>query len=108
VLSKEAQKNEAFFHTLFYLMLCASGADSRNEVLSSGGRLDLAVFFPDRIFVIEFKCDRSAAEGLEQIKEKGYHQPFLADNRKLLLMGVNFDSERRVPAEWKVESCGDD
>ena len=39
---------------------------------------------------------------LKQIEDKSYALPFAADDRKLLKIGVSFDSEKRMLADWKV------
>jgi predicted DNA-binding ribbon-helix-helix protein len=51
------QRDEAYFHTLFYLMVAASGTNADPELLTSRGRIDLAVEFTDKVFVMEFKCN---------------------------------------------------
>jgi len=46
----ETKHDEAYFHTLFYFMVCASGVNAHSEILTCDGRIDLAVEFPDKIF----------------------------------------------------------
>jgi len=99
----ETRRDEAYFHTIFYLMVSASGADARSEVLHHRGRIDLAVEFSDKVYVIEFKCNQSAKAALKQIHDKGYADMFRQSGIKIILMGVNFDSEKRNVAEWAVE-----
>ncbi len=100
----EIKRDEAFFHTLFYLMVCASGVDARSEVLTCDGRIDLLIHVGDNIYIIEFKCNQSADVALQQIKDKGYDQAYLQRGKKLILIGINFDTEQRNVAEWRVES----
>jgi hypothetical protein len=100
----KGEPNEAWFHTLFYLMVSASGAQVQSEVLTSKGRVDLVVMFPDKIWIMEFKCNQSAAAGLEQIHAKGYSDPYRGLDKKLLLMGIGFDPKMRQVAEWQVEA----
>ena len=100
----KGEPNEACFHTLFYLMVSASGAHSQSEVLTSGGRIDLVVQFPDKIRIMEFKCNQSAETGLKQIHEKGYADPYKGLGKKRLLMGIGFDPKKRQVADWKLES----
>ena len=52
---------------------------------------------------MEFKRDRSATEAMAQIKEKRYFEKFLGSGKKITLVGVNFDSEKRTIAEWVTE-----
>jgi hypothetical protein len=100
----KTQRNEAWFHTIFYLMVSASGANVRSEVLHYRGRIDLVVEFSDKIYIIEFKCNRSAKAALKQIHDKGYADMFRQSGKKITLMGVNFDSEKRNVAEWVWET----
>ena len=99
----ETKRDEAYFHTLFYLMVSASGADARTEVLGYRGRIDLVLGFSDKVYIIEFKCDGSAKAALKQIHDKGYADPYRQSGKKLILMGINFDSEARNVAEWEIE-----
>ena len=46
--------------------------------------------------------DASADEALQQIEDKGYAKPFAADSRKLFKIGVDFSSQTRRIAEWKM------
>ena len=95
---------EAWFHTLFYLMIAASGAYAESEVLTSRGRIDMVVHFPDKIWILEFKCSRPAEAGLKQIHEKGYSDRYKGLGKKLLLMGIGFDPKNRQVADWKLET----
>jgi len=49
----------------------------------------------DYAYVFEFKFNKSAEEALEQIDAKDYGLPFVADNRKLVKIGVNFSGKTR-------------
>lgn len=95
--------NEAWFQTLFYLMAQASGVNVRNEVLTIRGRIDLVVEFRDKTFILEFKCNQSAGAAIKEIHEKGYPEKLKRSGKTLMLVGVNFDSEKRNAADWKVE-----
>ncbi len=99
----ETKRDEAYFHTIFYLMVSASGANARSEVLTCDGRIDLAVHFPDKIYIMEFKCNQSPHTALQQIREKGYDHPYRRSGKKIILVGIDFDTETRNVAGWKVE-----
>ena len=51
---------------------------------------------------MEFKLDGTVEEAIRQIEEKGYATPFAYDPRRLIKLAVNFSSETRNIAEWKV------
>ncbi|MBF0103532.1 MAG: ATP-binding protein [Desulfobacterales bacterium] len=98
----EIKRDEAYFHTVFYLIVCASGVNTRTEVLTCTGRIDLLIEFSDKLFIIEFKCNQSADTAIAQIRDKAYDQPFKQKGKKIILMGINFDTEKRNVTEWKI------
>jgi len=98
----ETKRDEAYFHTLFYLMLTASGVDARSSILTCKGRIDMAVIFPDTVAILEFKCNQSADTALQQIQDKGYAEGYRTSGRKIILIGINFSTEHKNLAEWKV------
>ena len=55
----------------------------------------MAIKFKDRVYIIEFKCNQSADKGIEQIKEKGYIDNWRGRGKKIILCGINFDTEKR-------------
>ncbi len=98
----ESKRDEAYFHTAFFLMVSASGVNAHSEMLTCHGRIDLVMEFTDKIYIIEFKCDQSAEAGICQIRAKGYDHKFKQSGKKIILMGINFDTEKRNVADWKV------
>ncbi len=98
-----AQRDEAYFHTIFYLALAASGADAISELLTSRGRIDLAVHFADKVYVLEFKCNQSAAAALVQIQAKGYAERYRGSGKRVILIGIHFDPATRNVAEWQAQ-----
>ena len=55
------------------------------------------------IFIMEFKCNQSAAAGIKQIQKKGYAGKYQQSHKKLYLIALNFNTEKRNLAEWKIE-----
>ncbi len=98
----ETKRDEAYFHTIFYLMVCASGVNARSEIMTCKGRIDLVMEFSDKIYIIEFKCDQSAQAGIDQIRKKGYADRYRQGEKKIILMGISFDSGKRNVSEWKI------
>lgn len=76
--------------------------DLYTEVHSAKGRCDILVKTDSYIYVLELKLDGTAGEALQQIVSKGYLQPYLADTRKKLAVGISFSSENREVAEYLV------
>jgi len=94
---------ENYYHSLFYLMLSASGVQVQTEVLTSEGRIDIAVESFDKVYVIELKCNQSADKALTQIKEKKYAEKYLASGKDIIIIGINFDTAKRAITDWKWE-----
>ena len=60
------------------------------EYHTSAGRIDLTVKTDKYIYVMEFKRDSTAQAAMQQIKDKGYAEPFKSDGRQIILVGANF------------------
>lgn len=73
------------------------------EVKSAVGRADVVVRMKDAIYVFEFKFDGTPEEALAQIDSKQYAIPYQAEGRKVVKVGVNFDSATRTIGGWVVE-----
>ena len=101
---KETERErERYFHYTFYLLMrMVSVYTIYTEKQQSEGRVDCIIEVPDYIYIFEFKLDGTANEALQQIEDKGYARPYLADNRKLYRIGVSFSSETGTVAEWKT------
>ncbi|MBR3456283.1 MAG: ATP-binding protein [Bacteroidaceae bacterium] len=93
---------ELYFQNVLYVFFKLLGFFVEVERPTSEGRMDMIVKTSDYIYIFEFKLDKNADEALQQIEDKGYALPYAADPRRLFKIGVNFTSEHRRVAEWKV------
>ena len=94
---------EHYFQTVIYLVFTLLGKYVLCEMHTFSGRIDCKVETDRFIYLFEFKRDESAEKALQQINDNSYTLPFTADSRKLYKIGVSFDSEKRILADWKVE-----
>ncbi|MDM8523685.1 AAA family ATPase [Desulfococcaceae bacterium HSG8] len=94
-------QDEAYYHTVFYLMLSASGVTVHTEMLTSRGRMDIAAEFDDKVYIIELKCDHSSEKAVRQILDKKYYEKYTETGREIYLMGINFDTEKRSVDDWQ-------
>ena len=95
---------EETYQAIFCAILYFIGVGVTPEVHTNEGRIDAVMETPDYVYVMEFKRDKSASEALDQINDKKYYEKFLNSGKKIILIGVNFDSEKRTIAEWVVEA----
>ena len=63
-------------------------------------RIDCKVETKRFIYLFEFR--RTSDEALKQIDSKDAELPFAADARKVIRIGVSFDSQTRKLQNWKV------
>ena len=95
--------SEKHYQTIFYLMFSFLNIYIRTEVKSAIGRADAVMHMPDTIYVFELKVDKSAEEALAQIDEKGYMLPCHSEGKRLVKIGISFDSTQRTISEWKIK-----
>ena len=98
------RERERYFHYTFYLIFrLISVYTVYTEKQQSEGRVDCIVETPDYVYIFEFKLDGTADEALQQIEEKGYARPYVADSRKLYQIGVGFSSQTGTVEDWKMK-----
>jgi hypothetical protein len=90
-----------FFHFFFYLMY----GNVHSEVRNATGAMDVEITTPKYIYVIEIKVDASPEVALNQIEEKGYAVPHMADHRAVYKVGVNFSTQERTVSGWRVATA---
>ncbi len=95
---------ERYYQTIFYLVFKLLGLRVGVEVRSSRGRTDAVLELADAVWIFEFKLDASATDALDQIKQRGYAEPYRGQGRPVYLVGVAFDRGRRAIAGWQVET----
>jgi len=92
---------EAFYQSIMVSLFESTGVNVVSEEESAGGRADVVVKYNGLVYVIEIKVDKSAKEALEQIKERGYHEPY--KGKEVYLIGVNISSETGKIEEFLYE-----
>ena len=97
--------SEKHYQTIFYLMFSFLNIYIRTEVKSAIDRADAVMHMPDTIYVFELKVDKSADEALAQIDEKGYMLPYRTEGKRLVKIGISFDSTQRTISDWIIKEC---
>ena len=94
---------EKYYQNIFYFVFTLVGLRLNAEVHTNRGRIDAVIEGKDHIFIFELKVDKSAQQALEQIKEKGYAEPYLPQQKIIFLIGINFSSVERNVNECVFE-----
>ena len=98
----EAATAEGFYEYTFYLIFSMLNVYVQTQVKVAGGRVDVVVFMPDTIYVIELKAGGSAEDALRQIDGKCYADAYKTDGRRIVKVGVSMDKDTRTVEDWKV------
>ena len=90
---------EAYYHSIFYAVMTVLGFDMEAEVAVSKGRIDAVLELPDKVYIMEFKYKKTAADvgadeknklfekalddGMAQIKSRGYHEKYTGSGKTI-------------------------
>ena len=94
---------EGYYCSIVYCYFTALGLTVHAEESTSQGRLDMAVLFNEKVYIIEFKVNEltKPAQALAQIKEKRYHERYTG--KETWLIGIEFSKEDKniTRFEWE-------
>lgn len=93
---------EAYYHSLVYLLLKLLGFTIHAEPLTNLGRIDAVLDLPEAVYILEFKMS-TAQIALQQIRDKQYDLPYRNQGKPILLLGIAFDPESRNIRDWQME-----
>lgn len=95
--------DELYFQNTMYVMLKMIGQQVQVERHTSNGRIDVLIQTDKYVYILELKRDKNSDDALDQIEEKGYDWPFLADDRKVFKIGANFSTKNHRLENWKLD-----
>jgi len=98
-----AGDKEMYFHNTLNVIFMMVGLYCDVERHTSNGSMDVTIKTNDFIYIMELKYDKSPEEALKQIEDKNYAAPFAMDKRKIIKLGIEFDSETRGIKDWQVK-----
>ncbi|MDE6753761.1 MAG: ATP-binding protein [Muribaculaceae bacterium] len=99
----EKDNYESRFQDALYLLFTLLGTYARVEERTSDGRIDLFVESNSYIYIFECKVNSDSTTAMEQIKEKQYWLPYINGNKKIFLIGINYDSKIRRINDYIIE-----
>ena len=75
-------------------MICTTAnIKSQSEYNTSHGSIDMVLDLPKILYIVEIKFNQSAQIALAQILEKRYYEPFVDQNKSIVLLGLNFSKK---------------
>ncbi len=91
---------EKYYQSIFFIIMKLIGADVEGEVFTNDGRIDATIVTDDAVLVFEFKLNDTAQAAIDQIEGKKYYQKYMHHKKKIVLVGVQFDTEKRTIGQW--------
>jgi PD-(D/E)XK nuclease superfamily/Predicted AAA-ATPase len=94
------KQTEGLFHGLIHLVFKYLGVFVNSEVHSSQGHADSVVQTLTDVYIFEFKFNKTAQEGIDQIKKQNYSASYRASDKVITGIGVNFSTDKKGIDEW--------
>lgn len=101
ILEDEA-KLEALHERDLYILFNGMGLELQTQVTQAKGRVDMVVWVPDAIYIMEFKMRGTATSALNQIDKNHYAAPYMSDPRPKVKIGVRFTTQKHTITSWKI------
>jgi len=99
---------EGYYASVFYAWLSSLGFTVIPEDVTNKGRIDLSVQTGLITWIFEFKVlgiDRSGERNpLDQIKNQGYAEKYLAKSKQVILIGIVWNPKTRNLEQWEVSA----
>ncbi|WFE68910.1 AAA family ATPase [Thiomicrospira sp. R3] len=100
----DMQNYEGFYASVIYVYLQSLGLNIIGEDVTNKGRIDLTIKMDKAIFILEFKVDATdKTNALAQIKDKGYADKYLNEQKPIYLIGIHFDPNAKNLASFDWE-----
>ena len=93
---------EKSYHLIFHLLFSCIGSTIRSEVSIATGRIDCAITTSKYNYIVELKTDQTAEIALNQIEVKEYYKPYLAEDKPIILIGININTTKKKELSWRT------
>jgi len=92
---------EAYYHSLFHIIVNLLGFKGESEVVTNKGRIDIVLDTKLRIFIFEFKLNSTAKNALNQIMKREYYEKYLRCEKPITLIGLAFNvKSKKLTFDW--------
>ena len=95
---------EERYRLIISTILNAIGLKVEVEHMLSTGRIDLVVKTTHHIYIIELKLRNNGGKeaAIKQILDRQYLEPFKADKREIVGLGIELDEEGKGILDWEM------
>ncbi len=96
---------ELYFHNTLVTVFSITGYTVEVERHTAKSRADLMVKSNKYIYVMELKWNATAQAALDQINHNGYADPYRADPRNVVKLGLNLSEEEHIIDNYAFETA---
>ena len=94
--------SEGHYQQVLIIIFRMLGFPSDVELHTKMGRIDIELQTRDSVYVIEIKTNRDAISALRQIERKNYAARYGLTGKRVVKVGVNFDTAVRNITDWEI------
>ena len=95
-------EREKYYQSVFYIIFKLIGTTIDTEICTDNGRIDVKIENGDKIYIIEFKLNKSTRVALKQILKNQYYKPYEHSDKKITIVGANYNTETHK-MYWKKQ-----
>lgn len=99
----EAPFREGFYEYTFFLIFSMMEAYVQTQVKRWRGRIDMVVHMPQTTYLFEFKIRDDADNAIRQMDERRFAESYQTYGRRVVKVGILFDTESWSIKERKIE-----
>ena len=86
-------EREKYYQSVFYIIFKLIGTTIDTEICTDNGRIDVKIENGDKIYIIEFKLNKSTRVALKQILKNEYYKPYEHSDKKITIVGANYNTD---------------
>ena len=93
---------EKYYQTVFFSVFKLIGASIDAESCTNEGRIDAYIRTAKTVYIFEFKLNKTSEKAISQIIDHHYYEKFQGAGVPIVMVGVNFDSEKGRIDDWTI------
>ena len=95
---------EKYYQTIFFCVFKLLGVAIEAESHTNEGRIDAYIRTEKKVYLFEFKLNKTSQKAIRQIAAHHYYEKFQASCLPMVMVGVNFDSDKGNIKDWKSKT----
>ena len=95
---------EKYYQTMFFCVFKLLGVAIEAEAHTNEGRIDAYIRTEKKVYLFEFKLNKTSQKAIRQIAAHHYYEKFQASCLPMVMVGVNFDFDKGNIKDWKSKT----